>query len=410
MFPNWLTTAFSRFFGYHGLSPEVIENRTFALVMVGIIAALDFVYNLAFYCFGYPFAWWTTLGYSGASLLNLIAFKRRGNYRLFRNLQLALTIALPLAAQLTHGGFTGSSGVVLAAFLAPLGAMTLSSFRTARRFFFGYLAALFLAGLIEYFLHPAFHTLPPGYSLLFFEFNFAFTAAVAYFLMEGFLRNKARLQQALEQEHSMVDALLRDILPAETAEELKRNGSVSSKRYQSVTVLFTDFIGFSKFARYLTAEALVEQLDFYFRAFDEITCRHGLEKIKTIGDSYMCAGGLPIPSEDHAIRTVRAALEIRQFVMAQRNSHLETFNYPFDIRIGLHTGPVVAGVVGSSKISYDIWGETVNIAARMEQACEPDCINISQATYDLVGHHFACTFRGIFPAKHIGEVEMYYVE
>lgn len=410
MFPNWLTSTLARFFGYDSRSPEVIQNRTFALVMIGVIALLDFCYNLAFHCFGYPFAWWTTLGYVVGSILNLIAFKRRGSYRLFRNLQLGLTIALPFSAQLTHGGFAGSSGVVLAAFLAPLGAMTLSSFRTARRFFFGYLSALFIAGIIEYWLHPAYHTLPPGYNVLFFEFNFAFTAAVAYFLMESFLRNKATLQEALEKEHKMVDALLLDILPAETADELKRNGFVSSKRYESVTVLFTDFIGFSKFARYLTAEALVEQLDFYFRAFDAITARHGLEKIKTIGDSYMCAGGLPITSTDHAVRTVHAALEIQQFVKEQRNSHLESFNYPFDVRIGLHTGPVVAGVVGSSKISYDIWGETVNIAARIEQACEPERINISQATYDLVKGHFHCHFRGIFPAKHIGEVEMYYVE
>ena len=378
--------------------------------MAGVIALLDFFYNLIFHFFGYPFAWWTTFCYVLASVLNLWFFKKEGNYRRLRNIQLALTIALPFFAQLTHGGFTGSSGVVLAAFLAPLGAMTLASFKTARRFFLGYLCALFLAGAIEHFFHPAYHTVPSGFNLLFFEFNFAFTAAVAYFLMESFLRNKARLQRELELEHQKVDALLHDILPHETAQELKEHGQVVSKRLESVTVMFTDFVGFSKFARYMTAEALVEQLDFYFRAFDEIVTRHGLEKIKTIGDSYMCAGGLPLPDADHAAKVVQAAIEIRRFVMEERNAHLERFDYPFDIRIGIHTGPVVAGVVGSSKISYDIWGETVNIAARMEQACEPDKINISEATYNLVKDRFQCVFRGCFPAKHIGEVEMYYVE
>ena len=409
MLPARLKTIFSRFFGYQHLSAEEIEYRTLALTIVVLITLLDFTYNLAYFLFGQPFTWWTTAVYLIATLFNLILFKIRGHFRFFRNVQLVLTIALPFAAQITHGGFTGSSGVVLAAFLAPLGAMMFAGLHTARLTFFCYLFTLVAAGVWEYFARPNPNNLPPEIHLLFFEFNFAFIATVAYFLMEGFLKNKASLLAMIREEHLVANTLLHNIFPDETARELKEKGRVAAKSYQQATVLFTDFVGFSAFARTLTAEELVEQIDFYFGAFDEIMTRHGLEKIKTIGDSYMCVGGIPSFTDKHAHDMVRAALDIRQFVVSQRDIKTTQFNYPFDIRIGIHTGPVVAGVVGSTKMAYDIWGETVNIAARMEQACEADKINVSEATFALIRQQFDCEYRGRFPAKHIGEVDMYYV-
>ena len=409
MLPARLKTICSRFFGYQHLSAEEIEYRSLALTIIVLITLLDFTYNFAYFLFGQPFTWWTTTVYLVATVLNLGWFKIRGYFRLFRNVQLVLTIALPLAAQITHGGFTGSSGVVLAAFLAPLGAMMFAGIKTARLTFFCYLFSLLAAGVWEYFARPNPNNLPPEIHLLFFEFNFAFIATVAYFLMEGFLRNKTALLHMIREEHQVANTLLLNIFPDETARELKERGRVAAKSYQQATVLFTDFVGFSAFARTLSAEELVEQIDFYFGAFDEIMTRHGLEKIKTIGDSYMSVGGIPSFSDKHAHDMVRAALEIRQFVVDHRDIKNNQFNYPFDIRIGIHTGPVVAGVVGSTKIAYDIWGETVNIASRMEQACEADKINISEATYALIRHQFDCMYRGRFPAKHIGEVDMYYV-
>ncbi|MBK7938700.1 MAG: adenylate/guanylate cyclase domain-containing protein [Lewinellaceae bacterium] len=400
---------FSKHFGFQHLTPEEIEHRTLALTIIVLITLLDFTYNLAFYLFGEHFTWWTTAAYFLASTANLLYFKVNGSFRLFRNIQTSLTIALPLVAQITHGGFSSGSGVVLAAFLAPLGTLMFASLRTARKAFFAYLAALLIAGIWEYNTRPAPNNLPPEVHLLFFEFNFAFTAAVAYFLMEGFLKNKASLLALVQAEHEKADNLLLDILPAETAHELKENGVVQAKSYPVATVMFTDFVGFSAFARTLTAEELVEQIDFYFRAFDEIVARHGLEKIKTIGDSYMCAGGIPVPTPDHVCKVLAAALEIRRFTASQREKKLAQFGYPFDLRIGIHTGPVVTGVVGSSKIAYDIWGETVNIAARMEQLCEPDRINISEATYAHIKNDFECIYRGRFEAKHVGEIEMYFV-
>jgi class 3 adenylate cyclase len=407
MLPARLKHAFSRYYGYAHLAPEEIEYRTLALSIVVLITLLDFTYNLAFYLFGEPFTWWTTATYVLVTASNLYWLKHGGSFSMFRNVQLAMTIALPLAAQIMHGGFTSSSGVLLAAFLAPLGALMFASVYTARVAFFAYIAALLVAGIWELEVQPARNDLPREVSLLFFEFNFGFTAAIAYFLMEGFLKNKRALLALVRSEHQKAQDLLLEILPAETARELQEKGRVTAKSYAEATVMFTDFVGFSAFARQLPPGELVELIDYYFRAFDAIVQRHGVEKIKTIGDSYMCAGGLPVPDADHACRVLRAALEIRDFVLAHREHQLTTHGYTFDIRIGLHTGSLVAGVVGSSKIAYDIWGETVNLAARVEQSGEPNRINISAATYALVQHEFDCVYRGRFPAKHVGEIELY---
>lgn len=410
MLPVHLKTVFSRFFGYQHLSDEEVEHRTLALTIIVFITLLDFSYNLIFYLCGGRFMWWATAAYFVASTANLLYFKAFGKFRLFRNIQIVLVISLPLAEQITHGGFTGSSGVVLAAFLAPLGTLMFARVRTARLTFFAYIFALLAVGAWEYWAEPKPDDLPRQVHLLFFMFNFAFIAAVVYFLMEGFLRNKAALLKIIKEEHEMAERLLCNIFPEETAQELKEKGKVTAKSYPTATVMFTDFVEFSAFARTLSAEELVKHIDFYFNAFDDIIRKHGLEKIKTIGDSYMCVGGIPTPSGRHATAALKAALEIRQFVLNQRNEKLRQLGYPFGIRIGLHTGPVTAGVVGSSKIAYDIWGETVNLASRMEQNCEADKINISEATYALVNGDFRCIYRGRFPAKHVGEIEMYYVE
>ena len=155
---------------------------------------------------------------------------------------------------------------------------------------------------------------------------------------------------------------------------------------------------------------LVRELDEYFRLFDAIVLRHGLEKIKTIGDAYMCAGGLPEPNETHAQDTVRAALEMQQTIRALAKKKAAEGKPFFEMRIGINTGPVVAGVVGSHKFAYDIWGDTVNTAARLEQGSEPGKINISETTWEKVRQAYSCKFRGKLPAKNKGEIAMYFVE
>lgn len=221
-------------------------------------------------------------------------------------------------------------------------------------------------------------------------------------------RYVSKTNKIIEQEKNRSESLLLNILPKETAEELKLYGKVEAKRFESVTVLFTDFKGFTTYAEKLSPEALVKSIDFYFSKFDDIIEKYQLEKIKTVGDAYMCAGGLPFPSEDHAQRMMLAAFEIADFV--DKSKVMDNGHTPFDIRIGINTGPVVAGVVGSKKFAYDIWGDTVNIASRMESGSEPGKINISQYTYMLVKDFVACDFRGEIKVKNRGALKMYFVQ
>ena len=231
------------------------------------------------------------------------------------------------------------------------------------------------------------------------------------FLAIGLLRRYRyinRTNKIIEEEKNRSDLLLLNILPAETAQELKESGRVKAKRFESVSVMFTDFKGFTLSSQDLSPEKLVKSVDYYFSEFDKIIGRHGLEKIKTIGDSYMCAGGLPFPSEEHPAKMIDAALEIMEFMKEAENlkSH-DIAN--FETRIGINTGPVVAGVVGTRKFAYDIWGDTVNVAARMESNSEPGNINISEYTYQLIKDDFSCKYRGKITVKNHGEMKMYYV-
>jgi len=210
----------------------------------------------------------------------------------------------------------------------------------------------------------------------------------------------------LEKKKS--DDLLLNILPEEIAAELKLTGRTTPRSYEVATVMFTDFENFTIKSEKLSPEELVTLIDKCFRSFDEITSRHKIEKIKTIGDAYLCVSGLPDPKDHDAMNVVQAALEIIEVIKSLKESAGE--NGYFNIRIGIHTGPLVAGVVGDKKFAYDIWGDTVNTAARMEQSSEPNRVNISQSTYELVNDKYNCTFRGKQPAKNKGMIEMYFVD
>lgn len=211
-------------------------------------------------------------------------------------------------------------------------------------------------------------------------------------------------------EKARSDELLLNILPAETAEELKATGKATPKKYDQVTVMFTDFSKFTTLTEHLDPKLLIDDLNTYFAAFDEIVSRHGLEKIKTIGDAYMCAGGLGEGLSGHALATVKAALEMQAFCARQKDKQIIKGSPAFTMRVGIHTGPVVAGVVGSKKFAYDIWGDTVNTASRLESASEPGKINISKTAFDLLDDQLACQYRGSLPARNRGDIDMYFVD
>lgn len=233
------------------------------------------------------------------------------------------------------------------------------------------------------------------------------------FLLLMLLYNRFQLKRnanfKLEEKNEMIsiekdrsDKLLLNILPIEIAEELKRTGASAARQYDHVTVLFTDFVNFTGASEKMKPTDLVQVVHKYFTAFDAIMDKYGLEKIKTIGDAYLAVCGMPLEVNDHAQRVAKAALEIQAYTL-----NVDT---KFQIRIGIHSGPVVAGIVGVKKYAYDIWGDTVNTAARMEQHSDTGKINISGATFEIIRNEFSCSYRGKIDAKNKGEIDMYFLE
>jgi class 3 adenylate cyclase len=229
------------------------------------------------------------------------------------------------------------------------------------------------------------------------------------------MQNQSRIMEdineLLEKEKEKSDQLLLNVLPLHIANELKLFGKSLAHSYPQVSVLFVDFVGFSELSETLHPADLLKELHFYFAGFDDIARKYNLEKIKTIGDAYMCAGGLHEDANERDVKnTVMAALEINLFVQSHKDEK-QTFGDPcFDSRIGVHTGPVIAGVVGKSKFSFDIWGATVNIASRMEAACEPGRVNVSEFTYNYIKDDFNCHSRGIITMKHKKNMQMFFVD
>ncbi|HET7000494.1 MAG TPA: adenylate/guanylate cyclase domain-containing protein [Puia sp.] len=223
-------------------------------------------------------------------------------------------------------------------------------------------------------------------------------------------RQKAKTNIILDKQKAQIESLLQNILPTEVAAELQENGKATPKYFDHVSVLFTDFKGFTKHADEVSPQEVVNELNICFHAFDDIMDKYNLEKIKTIGDSYMCAGGIPAKDDHHPLNIVKAGLEIRDWMEKLNRERTAKGMATWELRIGIHVGPVVAGVVGRKKYAYDIWGSTVNIASRMESNGEPGLVNISAATYDLVKHRYKCVHRGKIFAKNIGEIDMYFVD
>jgi len=228
-----------------------------------------------------------------------------------------------------------------------------------------------------------------------------------------YIRNKVirKAKLVVEDERDKSDNLLLNILPEEIAKELKEKGEAAARDFEMVSIIFTDFKQFTQMSEKLKATELVAEINHCFKEFDNICEKFGVEKIKTIGDAYMAAGGLPVPSEDSVKNTVLAAIEMQSFVVARHKLQVARGLPAFEMRVGLHTGPVVAGIVGVKKFQYDVWGDTVNTASRMESSGEVGKVNVSQATYELIKHELGFEFesRGKIEAKGKGEVEMFFV-
>ncbi len=238
------------------------------------------------------------------------------------------------------------------------------------------------------------------------KYSFIGGFAIMLLFATVFFAQRNRIHKAKKRS----DELLLNILPEETAEELKETGTAKTKSFSSVSVLFTDFKNFTIASEKLTPEELVAEINHCYSAFDRIVTKYGVEKIKTIGDSYMCAGGLPVSNTTHPFDIVAAGLEMVQFIEDNKNDRIQKGQPYFELRCGIHTGPVVAGIVGIKKFAYDIWGDTVNTASRMESSGHVGKVNISGTTYEIVKDKFTCVHRGKIEAKNKGFIDMYFVE
>lgn len=238
--------------------------------------------------------------------------------------------------------------------------------------------------------------------------GFILILMVAFQTLRGYFR-KVKTNKLLDKQKVEIENLVLNILPSAVATELRTEGSATPRSYESVSVLFTDFKGFTNIASGLAPKDLVAELNDFFVAFDDIAVRNNLEKIKTIGDAYMCAGGIPTTNETHYLDTVNAGLEMQEYMRRTNEVRVSKGQQTWGLRIGIHTGPVVAGVVGKKKFAYDIWGNAVNIASRMESSGEADRLNISAATYELIKDKYECEFRGKIYAKNVGDIDMYFV-
>ena len=330
---------------------------TYAAVGLWVPAAVPLVYQLV-------------------SLADLAIFFRWRNYPLFRFSQLFLILWLPFVLQWTLGGFV-TSGVAMAwAILAPFGALMFAGPRQAVAWLLAYIALIGVSGGIDHVLPD--EDVPTAVIITFFVLNTSVVSAVAFVLIHYFVGARERATAALAEEHARSERLLLNILPAPIAERLKVSDGIIADGFHAVTVLFADIVGFTPLAETMSPNEVVELLNDVFSAFDELVEAHGLEKIKTIGDGYMVAGGLPTPREDHAEAVADMALGLRAKlaeVEAAARCRLE-------VRMGIDSGPVVAGVIGKRKFSYDLWGDTVNTASRMESHCSPGAIQVSQRAYE----------------------------
>ncbi|MEE9184180.1 MAG: adenylate/guanylate cyclase domain-containing protein [Acidimicrobiia bacterium] len=370
----------------------------FSSVMVSVAAV---IWGLLYIALGEPLAASIPLSYSVLSTASITLFSRHKRYRLFRSSQLSLMLILPFLLSVALGGIVNSSAVVLWSLMCPLGALVFGG--RARRWFVAFAVVVLAAGVLEPALNNE-RTLSSGVVITFFVANIVTVSTIAFVLLQYFTSQREAAFNLLGSEQEKSEALLLNILPKQIAEALKVSPTTIADHYDGASVLFADVVEFTPMSAEMTPTELVELLNEVFTYFDDVADRFGIEKIKTIGDAYMAAAGVPSPRPDHAHVLTRMALQVRDH-FAKNDVHGRRLAF----RIGINSGPLVAGVIGISKFSYDLWGDTVNTASRMESHGSQGAVQITRATYELIKDEFECTPRGTVTVKGKGDMEVWHV-
>lgn len=383
---------------------DVRVRKRYLLLMAFLILPAGVIWGSIYWLFDKPLAALIPWSYAVVSAASIVVFALTANYSFFRVSELVYILVAPFVLGLVLGGFVNSSAVVLWSLLAPIGALIFYGPRQAVYWFALYLVLVVASSSIEPYLRPE-TLLSVPVRLAFFLMNIGAISAVAFLLLYFFIRerNAALAQVRVEREKS--ETLLLNILPKEIAPRLKDNPGTIADSYVCASILFADIVNFTPWSAELPPDEMVEMLNEIFSYFDSLLDKYRVEKIRTIGDNYMCAAGVPIPRPDHAQSIARMALDMRAYIRSRPARNGKQLNF----RIGINSGPLVAGVIGTRKFVYDLWGDPVNVAARMESHSVPGKIQIGYETYRLIRNEFICEPRGIVEVKGKGKMATWFL-
>ncbi len=373
------------------------------LVFAETLVCVFWIYTLSGLGEGYAVMAIAPYLYIIVSYVSLLIFYRTKRFNYITFTQLAMLLIMPFFMQWVLGGYEASSGIAIWAILSPIGALMILGTSQSTSWFLLFAALAAISWKLNDQLLNNSLPIPAHIKDTFFLMNIMGTACILYAVMRYFQSQKERTLQELELEQARSEKLLLNVLPKSIANRLKENDMRIADSHDNVTILFADIAGFTKISDTMPPAELVDLLSQLFSRFDQLAAQHGLEKIKTIGDGYMVVGGAPEARPDHAVVIANLALEMQQ-ALAEFNQKI---GRNLEMRMGISTGPVVAGVIGTSKFAYDLWGDSVNVASRMEQAAPKGGIQVSESTYQLIKGHFKLQARGHIEIKGKGEMSAY---
>jgi guanylate cyclase len=391
--------------GADPLDDEDLRARKALLVLISVlILPVAAVWGALYLAMGSPVGL-VPLVYFGVLLGAIAVFSRTRDFPwLLRVGQVDILLA-PTLSMIPLGGFLASGGVGLWGILAPLGALVFSDVRSAARWFVAFLVVFLGSGIAGEAVGPVWPPLPDWFTSTMLALNIAVGGTIVFTLLAVFASQRREALAALRQEQARAESLLLNILPRSIADRLKAQAQPIADQIESASILFADVVDFTPWSERLPPAEMVGCLDHLFSRFDELAERHGLEKIKTIGDCYMVAAGVPTPQPDHARALALMALDM----LAAMRSDDDVGRLGLELRVGIDSGPVVAGVIGRKRFLYDLWGEAVNTASRMESHGTPGRIQIARAAYELLADEFECEPRGTIEVKGKGEMEAWYL-